>query len=127
MLEAIGICPICQGELTVSEYSCPECGVSLRGSFRMCDLCNLAREQQHFIRVFLKCQGNIREVERNLGLSYPTVKARLADINRRLDLQDFSDYVESQNRLALLRELAGGNVSVEDALRWIEQGPPEKA
>ena len=126
MLQAMGLCPICDSELIVSEYNCSGCGVSLRGSFQMCDLCNLSGEQRHFVRVFLKCQGNIREVERTLGLSYPTVKARLAAINQKLALEDFSSYVDTQNRMAVLRELKDGNLSVEEALRWIEEGPPEQ-
>ena len=126
MLEALGVCPICEGRLIVSEYSCPDCGVNFRGSFEICDLCNLTNEQRHFVRVFLKCQGNIREVERALGLSYPTVKSRLADVNRKLALEEFSDYVESQNRLNVLREVKNGSLSIEEALRWIDQGPPEK-
>lgn len=126
MLQAMGICPICESQLLVSEYSCPGCGVALKGSFQMCDLCNLTGEQRHFVRVFLKCQGNIKEVERALGMSYPTVKARLAAINRKLGLEEFSDYVEAQNRMAVLRELKGGNMSVEEAMRRIQEGSFEQ-
>ena len=115
----MGVCPVCGGEMIVSEYSCTECGVLLKGAFRRCDICNLPMGLQHFIRVFLKCEGNIREAEKILGLSYPTVKARLAKINRMLAMEDFSQYVESRDRLGLLEDFKDGKVSIDEVMRKI--------
>ena len=120
MQDALGQCPLCGGELIVTEYSCRACGSSLRGEFQRCDLCNLPQDLLHFVRVFLKCQGNIKEVEKALGLSYPTVKARLARINQILSLENFSEYVKTQDRLDLLREFKEGGISLDDLLRQIE-------
>ena len=117
MQDALGTCPICGGELTVAEYTCTGCGASIRGSFRRCDLCNLPQELLHFVRIFLKAQGNIREVERILGLSYPTVKARLAKVNGFLALEDVSQYMERQDRLGILRDFKEGKISLDEALR----------
>ncbi len=119
MLESLGVCPLCSSELLVGEYTCTGCGTTLKGSFRMCDLCNLTAEQQHFIRIFLKCQGNIKEVEKMLGLSYPTVKARLAAVNQKLALEDFSEYMETQNRLTVLRDFKEGKLNLDEALKRI--------
>ena len=117
--ETLGLCPVCDGELIVSEYTCVKCGVVLKGSFKRCDLCNLPKDLLHFVRVFLKSEGNIKQVERVLGLSYPTVKSRLSKINQMLGLEDFSQYLETQERLELLRDFKEGKISLDDVLKRI--------
>jgi hypothetical protein len=116
MREALGPCPVCGGELTVTEYCCEDCGVSLKGQFKRCDICQLPKELLHFVRVFLKCEGNMKEVEKMLGLSYPTIKSRLSKINQYLSLQDFNRFMEGQDRLELLRRFKEGEVSLDDVL-----------
>ena len=117
MQDALGGCPVCGGELIINEYGCSNCGITLRGSFKRCDLCNLPEDLLHFVQVFLKCQGNIKEVEKMLGLSYPTVKARLARINQILSLEDLTQYMETQDRLALLKDFKDGRMSLEELLK----------
>ena len=119
MREMLGTCPVCEGEMIVSEYTCTECGVVLKGSFKRCDLCNLPKDLLHSVRVFLKSEGNIKEVERVLGLSYPTVKLRLSKINQMLALEDFSQYLETQERLEVLRDFKEGKISLDDVLKKI--------
>ena len=119
--EALGTCPICGGEMIVAEYSCVECGSSVKGAFKRCDLCNLPMDSVHFIRVFLKCEGSIKEVEKILGLSYPTVKARLAKINQRLGLNDFDQYLGAQDRLNLLKDFQEGKISLDDVIKRIQE------
>lgn len=116
MKKQIGNCPVCSGNLIVSEYTCTECNTKIKGKFSRCELCNLPNELLHFVRIFLGCQGNIKEVERQLGLSYPTVKSRLLKINRMLDIGKFSKYVAVQNRLDLLKDFKEGKVSMNDVL-----------
>ena len=116
MKKQIGNCPVCSGNMIVSEYSCTECNTKIKGSFSRCELCNLPKELLHFVRTFLGCQGNIKEVERELGMSYPTVKSRLSKINRMLDIGNFSKYVAAQNRLDLLKGFKEGKISMDDVL-----------
>ena len=82
--EELAACPVCSDELLVQEYRCRGCGIVLRGLFRRCELCALPEDLLHFVGVFLEVEGNFRSVERRLGISYPTVKARLASVNARL-------------------------------------------
>ena len=79
--DGLAACPVCADELLVQEYRCRGCGVVLKGAFRRCELCALPEELLHFVGVFLEVEGNFRSVERRLGISYPTVKARLASVN----------------------------------------------
>jgi len=77
MLRQVSQCPVCDAALRVSELSCPACQTRLHGDFPPPPLARLAREQQEFIETFVLCRGVIRDVERALGISYPTVRARL--------------------------------------------------
>ena len=77
-------CPVCQSPLRITKLSCPSCKTELSGSFVPCKYCALDEKQQVFLETFLKCRGNIKDVERTLGLSYPTVKGLLDDLLRAL-------------------------------------------
>lgn len=70
-------CPFCHGPTEVTELSCPQCDVQMRGHFSVSRYGTLAPEQQQFLETFLRCRGVIRDVEAALGISYPTVRARL--------------------------------------------------
>lgn len=70
-------CPICEGKLTVTQLSCPTCGSRLEGEFSGCRFCELSQEESRFLLTFIKNRGSIKDVEREMGVSYPTVRAAL--------------------------------------------------
>ena len=70
-------CPVCDNTLQVTELSCDRCATRLHGVFPAPPLARLPREHLEFIQTFVQCRGVIRDVERVLGISYPTVRARL--------------------------------------------------
>ena len=70
-------CPLCSGELEVTEIHCLQCNVGMHGQFTIAPYRNLDAEQIRFLETFLRCRGVIRDMEAALGISYPTVRARL--------------------------------------------------
>src|SRR4051812_10925210 len=78
--------PISGGELHVSELACDSSGTTLRGRFAIPRYARLDAEQTKFLETFLRCRGMLNAVERELGISYPTVKARLDSLLQALDL-----------------------------------------
>jgi hypothetical protein len=70
-------CPVCDTTLQVSELSCPSCRTKMQGAFPTPPLARLSASHQEFICTFIQCRGVIRDVEEVLGISYPTVRARL--------------------------------------------------
>src|SRR5437660_6174772 len=80
-------CPSCQSNLTVAELDCPSCSIAIKGDFSLPALLRLAPAQLDFVEVFLKNRGVIRDVERELGISYPTVRARLDEVVAALGYQ----------------------------------------
>jgi len=77
-----GRCPICNNELTVTRLQCGQCGTGIDGAFGLSPLQSLTGEQVRFVEAFIKCKGKIKDVEEELGISYPTVVGRLNDIVR---------------------------------------------
>jgi hypothetical protein len=119
-------CPSCQGDLTVAKIHCPKCDIALEGEFAMPALLRLAPSQLDFAEVFLKNRGVIRDVERELGVSYPTVRARLDDLIAALGYQirppsTDGDEAESPStrRRAILADLKAGKITPEEAMAAI--------
>ncbi len=88
--DVIATCPVCQGELTVTRLHCRSCGTALEGEFGVGRFGRLEREQLTFLESFLRSRGNLKEMERELGISYPTVRSRLEVLLRALGLGDGS-------------------------------------
>ena len=77
-------CPSCGGALEVTELRCPSCRTVVRGRYAPCPFCQLAPDSLYFLETFVQCRGNIKEMERALGISYPTVRGRLDAVIREL-------------------------------------------
>ena len=109
-------CPVCSEQLQVTQLGCPGCGTGLTGSFESCEFCGLDDADRDVLRVFLGSRGNMKELERHLGVSYPTARARFEDLLRKLDLAGKPATPPADDpRLATLRALATGDLDVAQA------------
>lgn len=81
-------CPVCNEHLFVTRLGCESCGTELAGLFAPCSFCALDQKDLDLLRVFLVSRGNMREVEKHLGVSYPTARQRFADVLDRLGLSE---------------------------------------
>ena len=119
-------CPVCTGPLTVTELSCRRCDVRVGGSFEPGRFDRLTAEQTTFLETFLRCRGVIRDVEAALGISYPTVRARLDGLLSALDLDGPAVVVDEGNpdlaarRREVLQDIDSGRISPDDGLRILE-------
>jgi len=86
--DAIATCPICSGELAVTRLHCRSCGTTLEGDFNVGRFARLSRDHFALLESFLRSKGNLKEMERELGISYPTVRARVEGLLRALGLGD---------------------------------------
>jgi len=80
-------CPSCNGQLYPRVLVCDSCGLKVEGEFVMNEFDSLSPDELHFLRVFVQCEGRIRDMEAALGVSYPTVKGLLASIKEKLSLK----------------------------------------
>jgi hypothetical protein len=124
--EVIGECPVCGEPLLVSELRCPTCDIKISGQFELCKFCKLPPEQRAFAEVFIKNRGNIREVEKELGISYPTVRGRLENLIRALGYPVSSDQSDTPDEDSLARErksiidrLGSGEITANEATKLL--------
>lgn len=132
----VGRCPACGDVLEVRRLQCPSCSTAVEGRFLPSPYAALAPEQSVFLEVFLRARGNLREVERVLGLSYPTVRGRLDAV---LDALGFGDGVtpgveagpepdagapspDVPARRAALEALQRGEITAAQAVERIRRG-----
>jgi len=118
-------CPVCSGPLSVTQLSCRRCDVTVGGSFEPGRFDRLTAEQTTFLETFLRCRGVIRDVEAALGISYPTVRARLDVLLNALDLDTPAPVVDDSpdralRRREVLQDIDSGRISPEDGLRILE-------
>lgn len=121
-MEIPGKCPICGGNIVVTKISCRECRTTLEGRFQLCKFCKLTSEQKYFIDTFIKCGGNIKEVEKDLGVSYPTVKNRLENVAIALGHKGLgSEPEEDIDRKEVLEKVNSKQISVEEAIDLLKE------
>jgi hypothetical protein len=140
--DVIATCPVCSGELTIARLHCRSCGTALEGEFGVGRFGRLDREQLSLLESFLRSRGNLKEMERELGISYPTVRGRVDALIRSLGLADgadvdaddefgagFADDVADEpdgsdvaaERRAILERLARKEMSADDAAAALRQ------
>lgn len=131
--------PVSGGELYVSELANDESGVTLRGRFELPRYARLDEEQARFLETFLRCRGMFNAVERELGMSYPTVKSRLESLLVALDLKPIESRpnetrngngatsrsdtaAKAAERAKILDSLDAGEIDAEEAKRRLRSG-----
>lgn len=142
--DVIATCPVCEGELAITRLHCRTCGTALEGEFGVGRFGRLSREQLALLESFLRSRGNLKDLERELGISYPTVRGRIESLLRALGLADGDAPVPAEpeepltpdapnpvtdsaadQRRSILERLARREISADDAaeaLRALGQG-----
>jgi hypothetical protein len=129
MAKALAVCPVCEGALQISELECTRCHATIHSAFTTCRFCRLGPEHLTFIELFLRCEGNLSRVEKELNLSYPTVRNRLSAAVVALGLLG-GDVVPDpateeprlmEKRRSLLDELARGELSAEEVAEALKR------
>ena len=105
--DVISTCPVCSGELAVTRLHCRSCGTTLEGEFSVGRFGRLTREQLLLLESFLRSRGNLRDMERELGISYPTVRSRVEALVRALGFGPRADSDEAAEDAAAAAAGAG--------------------
>jgi len=126
--DVISTCPVCSSELAVTRLHCRSCGTTLEGDFSVGRFGRLNREQLVLLESFLRSRGNLREMERELGISYPTVRSRVEALVRALGFGPRADsetddpedsasepVPDGRSREEILQALARHEMSADDA------------
>jgi hypothetical protein len=86
--DVISTCPVCSSELAITRLQCRGCGTAIEGEFNVGRFGRLNRDQLTLLESFLRARGNAKELERELKVSYPTVRARIDALVRALGLAE---------------------------------------
>lgn len=115
MARFVGACPSCDSVMVVRRLECPNCGVAVEGRFDGGPLARLSRDQLAFVETFLRARGKIKDVEEELGISYPTVVGRLNDVLVAMGFEAGEDPRDAERRQRILDELSAGRLSAAEA------------
>lgn len=89
---------------------CSECGTEVTGEFELCPVCRLDGEVKKLFDLFINARGNLKQVQRDLGLSYPTVRVRIEEMFRKMGQETLSNDPKT-----ILARVRAGELSVEEA------------
>jgi hypothetical protein len=117
-------CPICGGEVVVTRITCRDCSTTIDGQFSSRTFSQLTPEQMDFVETFVRLEGKITHMEKELGYSYPTIRKLLHDVIRALgyepggeeEVPDLTD----EERQTILNDLESGKINYEDALKLLK-------
>jgi hypothetical protein len=107
--DVISTCPVCSSELAVTRLHCRSCGTTLEGDFSVGRFGRLSRDQMTLLESFLRSRGNLRDMERELGISYPTVRSRVEALVRALGFGPRGDDDDTDEAPAKPPAPAGGS------------------
>ena len=113
-------CPVCGDEMNLTRLTCSGCGTELSGRFASCEFCSLSQDERQMLKVFLQSRGNMRELERHLGVSYPTARARFDALVGKLGLERPAP----PPRLEMLESLARGEIGIDEAMKRLDGAEP---
>jgi hypothetical protein len=118
MYPVIGKCPVCGDALSVSRLHCRACDTAVEGQFSLGRFYRLSPEQLAFVETFIRCEGKLNRVQEELGMSYPTTRARLIGVIRALgyEVREEEEPAPTEARKAILEKLAVGAISSEEAV-----------
>jgi len=124
MRPVIGQCPICQDTLHVTSLHCRNCDTSIEGHFTLGRLYTLTPEQLEFVETFIRCEGKIKWVEKELNMSYPAVRARLSGVIEAMGYEvglGDEKSITSEDRQQILLDLGSGKLTAEEALEMLSE------
>lgn len=118
-------CPACGGEMAITRLQCLNCGTEVAGAFALSGLARLREPHASVVELFLRVRGNVKDMERELGLSYPTVRARLEEALAAAGLDRPGAAVDEEtleaHRAAILDRLERKEISAAEAAAHLRE------
>jgi len=121
----LGACPVCGETLEVTRLHCRSCDTTIDGHFNIGAFDRLSPEQLAFAELFIRREGKLSRMEADLGLSYPTLRARLNDLVRGMGYEVGQDEeppagISDEDRRRILDDLAAGKLSSDEAVKRLQ-------
>ena len=120
MYNILSRCPVCSNKLKAIRLKCNSCNTIIDNEFKLSKFDYLNSEQLYFIETFIRCRGSIKEVEKELGISYPTVRAKLDEVIESLGYS-VKETKDKQENKDILDALEKGEISAEEAISKLKK------
>jgi hypothetical protein len=117
MRKPLNRCPICGGQLKPIKLKCDSCDLALEGNLPMSKLSLLSSEQQRFVEAFLVSRGNIKNVEKELNISYPTVRT----LDEVIEALGYAPQDELMKRSEILDAIEQGEISAKEGAELLRK------
>ena len=119
-------CPVCGGSLRVRVLQCPGCQTRIEGNFEpnASPIFYLSGKELEFVELFVKVRGNIKEVEKALGISYPTVRGMLDSIIRSMGYQ-VKRTPDTKKRMEIIERLEKSQIDAAQAAELLKSDAEE--
>ena len=110
-------CPSCGGDLAVTRMACPSCGTVVKGAWAPCHFCQLSPEHTRLLESFIRSRGNVKEMARELDVSYWTVRKQVDELIAALGYEPAPPAPEdtAQRQMEILEQLSSGEISADEA------------
>jgi len=123
----LGTCPVCNETLTVTRLHCRNCDTTIDGQFSVGAFEQLSPEQLAFVATFIRCEGKLNRMEKEMGLSYPTLRLRLNELRKAMGFEVEQDdtspaSISEEERHQVLDDLSAGRITSEAAMRLLQGG-----
>lgn len=119
-------CPFSGGQIVVTRFYCPDSDTTVEGRFAVvAPFAQLTPEQLQFVETFVRCEGKLNRMEGELGLSYPTIRARLHEVIRALGYEPGKEEAEAPaeaERRRTLADLEAGRIEFAEAMQRLQGG-----
>ncbi len=113
-------CPSCQQPMVITQLSCTNCNTAIAGYYPLSPFAHLTEENLKFLENFIRYRGNVKEMERELGQSYWTIRSQLDKVINEMGLGTSPQSLSDQ-RKAILKQLSDGEIDVEEATRRLSE------
>jgi len=122
MYPVIGKCPVCGDVLSVTRLHCRNCDSAMEGQFTLGRFYQLSPKQLSFVETFIRCEGKLTRLQEELGISYPTARARLTEVIRALgyEVDEEEEQASPEERKTILEQLATGEISSQQAVELLK-------
>jgi len=134
MRKIIEKCPSCGGDLEVTRLNCTNCETVITGRYKPCRFCKLSSESTNFLEAFVKSRGNVKEMERELGISYWVIRGKLNELIKELGFEseaadDVEEVAVNTNgnptlkaaRQEILQQIDRGEITADEATKLLAQ------
>lgn len=118
--EVFGTCPVCGNQLLATRLTCSRCHTEITGEFALSRFSYLNRDELQFVETFIRVQGNIKEMEKEFEISYPTVKKMLENIIQKMGFT-VSKTESNASAEDVLSQLKAGKISADEAVALLRK------